>query len=399
MDIEDAIEMTNATSTCNRSDDVALWPFECISSPLRVFHGVCMFFILVAAVAGNGTLLALVGSNRKLQTSTIMASMGLVVADLLVTFVWVFQSLASTIAGDWPFGTAFCSVFAYLYITLLYVRWSEVFAFTMDRALHIIFPFFYNRHSKILVTIFTLLAWILPAAVTLPTVVMGYSSFILTLTTCSVDCGTNAACRNGLVLTFGFFITVGGIMPTAVYFTIFLYGRKKKREMDRMLRMGSISGQKMAGPQTKTTWFGIVPQARKALISCFIVFLITLFTNIPVYITSSLRTQREIYGQIPFLVHYIVVYIFLAGPILDPIIIMRNKDFWEVIYKIHRRRKARLFKGRATNILALSIISPDFLKANGKSDKPLSSAEKYILKIDSKSSECESPADTEFTDV
>ena len=356
-----------------------------------MFHGFFMSLILVAVLVGNGMLLALVASNRKLHTTPVMASVGLVIADLLVTVVWVLQSLISAIAGRWLFGDMTCSFFAYLYNTLLYVRWSEVLAFTVDRTIHIISPFFYFRHSKRLLIVFTTLAWALPAVITLPTGILGYSDFFVPLTACSVDCGSNNSCRYGVTAAFGIFIIIGGIIPSVLYFIIFLYGRKKKREMDRMLQMGSIAGKRLSETtETRSVWNSISPQAKKALVSCFTVFLIILFTNIPVYITSALRSQAEIYNEIPIWVHFVVIYIFLAGPILDPIIVMRNRDFWEVIYRIQRRRKAHLFTGRATTSLVQSILSPAFLLGSKASNNSSTSPPTYILRTESKLSESES---------
>ncbi len=365
--------------------------FDCISYSLRIVHAVVMSIIFVAVVLENGTLLALVGSNKKLHTTNILSNMGLVVADLLVTFVWVFQSLSSIATAKWPFGATTCSIFAYLYTALLYIRWSEVFALAVDRTLHIIFPFFYSRHSNTLVIFSTVMAWLFPAVVSLPTPLLGFSDFYLSLTACSVECGDNTGCRNGIILSFGFFITVGGLIPTILYFVIYFYGRNKKREMDKMLQMGSISGKNLAETgQKKSFWKYLSPQAKKALISCFTVFVVTLITNIPVYITSSLRGQAHIYNNIPFAVHFIVVYIFLMGPLLDPIIIMRNKDIWEVIYKIRRKRRAKKIGRRATSALVQSILSPEFLRNTRSDAKSGPPSEKYILKISNLSSDSSS---------
>lgn len=364
-----ASESTNMSRSCDTTDASFNMTFECVSYSLRVFHGLFMSLVLIASLAGNITVLALVGSNRKLRTTTILVSLGLVVADILVAIIWVFQSVASTIAGEWPFGHSVCSFFSYIFVTVLYVRWCEVLAFTIDRLFHIIFPFFYNRHAKKMVALFTVLAWTVPALVSLPApILLGYSSYYLSVTACSINCGENHACSYGITSAFGFFITIGGVVPTVIYFIIYTYGRKKKWEMDQMLRMGSISGQLMA-EQPRAPRFYISTQARRTLTTCFAVFLITIITNIPIYLTSALRSQHEIYNHIPISVHFIVTYIFLFGPVLDPIIVMRNRDFWEVIYKHYKRRKAQSFNRRVTNVLALSVISGNFFNGFSKSSE------------------------------
>ena len=57
-----------------------------------------------------------------------------------------------------------------------------------------------------------------------------------------------------------------------------------------------------------------------------------------------MAAQRpEIYQQIPLHVHFVVTYIFLISTILDPIVIMRNKDFKDAIAQVLKR-------WRSTNI-------------------------------------------------
>ncbi len=390
-------EFNGSTNSTDCSDVASVsTSFDCVGYNLRVFHAVIMSIIFLVVALENATLLALVGSNKKLHTTTILSNMGLVVADLLVTAVWVFMSISSTAAEKWPFGTTACSIFAFLYTTALYVRWCEVFVLTVDRTMHIIFPFFYSRHSQKVITMLTITGWVFSAVINLPTQVLGFSDFYLTLTACSVQCGDDPGCRTGVILTFGFFITIGGLIPTILYFVIFFYGLNKKREMDKMLQMGSISGKNMA-EYKQSYWKHLFPQANKALVNCFTVFVVTLITNIPLYITSSLRGQPEIYNKIPFLIHFIVMYIFLMGPLLDPIIVMRNKDIWEVIYKIRRKRRAKMIRVRTTSALVQSILAPEFLRTSTSNAKSASPTERYILKVDSKSSECDSSALTDTT--
>ena len=317
--------LCNETATANRT-------FECEAFGLRVFHGMFMMLILLASLGLNFTVLALLLRYKKLRNKSVL---GLIVADIMMSTVWVFQGEASTIAGEWPFGDVGCSILSYLYVTLLFVRWLEVLAFTTDRFCQILFPFWYQRWSTTLLICSTVLAWSLPAVLSLPPAALGLSSYYLSLTACSVNCGDDMSCSSGVIALFGIFILTGGIAPTIMYIIIYIYGRKKTQSMKYSLKMGTGEGiPKNDSHDRSTAKFLNVLHNRKAIITCLLVFITNVITNVPLYITSSLRNQEQIYRHIPIWLHFVIMYIFLLGPILDPIVVMRTRDFRETIRKL-----------------------------------------------------------------
>lgn len=321
--MEPEVELCNETASANQTN------FDCVSMGLRAFHGLFLALMLAAAWAGNFTVLALVCKHRGLRQRSVLASLGLVVADILMATVWVFQGEASTIAGEWPFGDGGCSVFAYMYLTLLFVRWGEILVFTNDRFSQIFFPFWYRRWANVLLITSTILAWSVAAVATIPMVALRYTAYYLSLTACSVNCGEERSCANGVIGLFGLFIFIGGVVPTIMYIAAYLYGWKKKREMKRMLKMGT--GEGIPNDASFNDGYWMSPQNTRALTTCFLVFITTVITNIPIYVTSSLRQREEVYQQIPTWTHFVVTYFFLLGPVLDPLVVMRTKNFRDVI--------------------------------------------------------------------
>ena len=78
---------------------------------------------------------------------------------------------------------------------------------------------------------------------------------------------------------------------------------------------------------------------RRAFATIAILFVSLLVTQIPIIVLTWLAQRREIYQQIPLHVHFVLTYIFLTSTILDPIVIMRNKDFKDVIAQVWKRCK------------------------------------------------------------
>ena len=324
-------------SSCLITAEGINWTFECVSLTVRVFHGVVMLAIFVASLAGNLTVLLLVYFNKKLQYTSVLASLGLVVADLFTSSIWIFQSEASIIVGMWPFGELGCSIFGYIYLTLIFVRWCEVLAFTTDRFFHIISPFRYDRWAVGLLVAASIVSWLLPAILNLPVLIMQRYSFSPTITVCSVNCGEDTDCSYTVISIFGFFIVGGSVVPTLMYSYIYVYARVKKKKMRRRLTLGR--GEGIPQNSNNSSRFHLSLQDRRAITTCLIVFVTFVATNLPLYINSALRRRIEVYTNTPIIVHYISTYIFLLGPVLDPIVVMRNKDFWEVICHIIKVRR------------------------------------------------------------
>lgn len=341
MEMEPEMEMEmelacNETSLANLTRELSCEPVG-----LLVFHGVCLAALLAASLFGNFTALYLVWAYRELRQRTVLASLGLIVADVLVTSVWVLQAEASLINYGWPFGDIVCAVLSYFYVALLYVRWCEILVFTSDRFCQILFPFWYERWGNVLLIVSTTLAWLIPAIASLPVPITGFYNFYLTLTACSVNCRTDQDCSTGVIVAFGVFISIGGLVPTVMYTALYIYGWKKKVAMKKMLKMGTGEGIPRSNSSVYINRKKLVQEIR-LLTTCFLVFLTTILTNIPLYTTSSLRSRAEVYNKIPVWTHFVATYIFLLGPVLDPIVIMRTKSFRKALTKTFLCRKGTL---------------------------------------------------------
>ena len=78
-------------------------------------------------------------------------------------------------------------------------------------------------------------------------------------------------------------------------------------------------------------------QERRAMITFAIIFTNLVVTQIPLFFLSTTR-RASFYRSIPIWVHLIGVNLYFLAPALEAIIIMRNRDFKNVLSRIFRRR-------------------------------------------------------------
>ena len=359
-------------------DEIELW--------LRVVHGIVGSLLLLSDIFGSCAVLLLVICNRKLRYPSTVISLGLIVADLVIAFIWLIQVLLLSGVGEWTLGDDTCTALGVLLIWMLYVRWSEIAVVTMDRFLIVVFPFFtYKRCSKPLMVVMTILAWFVPAVLVLPSFHgLGRYTFRLQISSCTVDCEGDTPCTIFYTGLFGLYLLIGGALPAALYTTMYCIGLVKRWKYKNR-KLGTVGSDSVASPQEpssststsadantaeaakktgntrqpasnddlgdhsktsstrrRSTKFRFLKaRERRALMTVFIIFISMVITHIPTYFLSAVRSVGNIYESTPLIVHYISVYIFLIGLILDSVIIMRNKDFRDVITKLFKRRTVR----------------------------------------------------------
>ena len=372
---------------------------------LRIVHGAMGSLLLLCSILGSCLILLLVAYNNKLHYPSIVISIGLVAADLILGVAWLFSVLAYAGAGDWTLGDDACTFFGVILVWLLYVRWSEVAVVTMDRFLIVIFPFFtYKRYSKPLIITMTILAWIVPAALVLPSVSgFGTHLFRPQISTCTVDCEGDGPCTTFYTALFGVFVLIGGVLPAVLYTTMYCIGfRKRWKYKNRQLGTvdssatgtnpqeptsssssgnpgtsevanvdspthlshedsEAVASSDASRPRRRSRKFRLFkPRDRRALTTIFIIFLSMVITHIPIYVISAIRSVDDIYETTPLIVHFISLYVFFLGPILDSVIIMRNKDFRDIFTNALRKQRVRPYNtARRPSVMLLLSVTGD----------------------------------------
>ncbi len=381
---------SNTTTIEENFDDVELW--------LRVLHALILLLLLIASIVGNCLVLLLVICNRSLQYRSVISSLGLVAADMIIVLSWSITGIGSAAAGQCPFGEAGCSLLGAILSVAIYARWCTVALITFERFCSIVFPFFYLKWSKLLLIILVILSWLIPMATILPWLGgVGVYVYRLRYTSCIVFCDSDQACFQFYITLYGAFLAIGGILPTILYFSMCIIGQRKHYKMKHIamgthrtqtndlenpstntdstkdsqsncstthLKMNSSSSTETSVKTSNTSnsissksnsgsdSLGNSSGAKKKILTTFFMIFINVFlTQLPIYVTSALRSQEHIYNSIPLWLNFTFVYIYLLGSVLDPLLIIRNKDFRDTIKKVIRRRSASTQSANVRGIL------------------------------------------------
>lgn len=362
--------------------EVELW--------LRVLHGVLGSTLLLCSSLCSCTVIVTISFNKKLHYPSMVTILGLVIADLILSAIWLVQIIAYLAAGQWQLGDGGCIHFGMILVWMLYARWCEIAAVTLDRFLAAMVPFEkYKMFQKSFLVAATILAWVVPALLVMPSVFgFGRLSFRPQLSACTVYCEQKYSCIGYYTLLFFVFQIIGGVLPFILYSTLYCIGRKKRKE-NRTLRASSTSTphniielqtttrttishdhqvtttvtakisardertkseQEARDKHTKfsesSSTDDVWPrlpnqQERNSYTTIFRIFVTMIVTHIPVYCTSALEHVGNLYVSIPLVVHLTAVYVYLLGVLINSIIIMRNEDFREVLVNFVRKCTGR----------------------------------------------------------
>ena len=342
--------MNNSTGSNDTElslSDVEVW--------LRAVHGCVVGVLLGFSLVGNGIALFLICRYKQLRYRSILAAVGLMVVDLLMPVFLHLPTLASIIAGMWPFGDIGCTILGYVLLCLLQVRWLEMTVVVLDRFLVIVFPFFYMRWSKHILIALTVAAWLIPIAVSFPAAVgFGRFTFRITTTICAVFCGEDPTCFYFYVVQFSLFVCVGGLLPTGLYFILYCIGRRKSGAS--IWRLGTHTSDTATRGSRADRRNSILSfqtaRDRRATVTFAIIFFALPVTQLPELIFSTIR-RLDFYSRIPIYVHFIVIDIFLISPALDPIVIMRNRDFRNAMARMLGRHRSEASRSSSSPSTAL----------------------------------------------
>ena len=296
-------------------------------------------WILALHSIGNGALilassilciliLVLVIRYKKLQRRTVIVSLSLITADLFLVCSYHLPALTSTIVLAWPFEFIGCQIFGFLSSTFVLTRWYMMSVLCADRFFTVRYPFSYEKYSKVILTIMTLIAWIIPILISMTCLnILSSVAFRENVPTCLFYAPT---LDTGLVffsLTSSLSFVIGCILPTALY--VWLYHKARKLRPSAT-KLGQMSVQIAAGTviQVPLGPLDRDKRERRALVTFALIFITFFLTSAPIFFLQFLRSLfTDAWCEIPIYVHFIVIQVFLSSTLLDPILIMRDRDF------------------------------------------------------------------------
>lgn len=312
---------------------------------LLILETIFLAAVALGSTVGNSFVLFLVARTKALRYRSILVSLSVVVADLLLGILYVLVAMVNSVAREWVFGGVLgCTIIGYVVFYLLGVRWMVMGLISLDRFCYILFPLTYNRWSKPFLVVLTIIAWTIPFFFYLPAT-LGFVGFAFrpAFSHCAVECGPNRICTAIVSAGFALQIVVGAVIPIILYTIMYVYSRIKKKRIrlgtqgnEREPRKRSIGRLSIVQLPTWST------RDLNALVTFLLVFIVFLITNIPVFVVSVIRPlQPELYMQIPLWAHFIYVNLFYLLNVADPVIIMRNHDFRKATTRLFCRQRFR----------------------------------------------------------
>ena len=156
------------------------------------------------------------------------------------------------------------------------------------------------------------------------------------------------------------------LLPTSLYLAMYAISwtkRRKKIIMGSSLQPVSengsnnniLSGHHLDQPLRRQTFNFWSNREIHALFTFLLVFVALLVTNIPVYSLTIMRRGFAVqYQNIPIWVHFIIIDLFYLSNVLDPLLIMRNRDFRKAIVQMFQKMISSL---RSTGMRRSSLVS------------------------------------------
>ena len=307
-------------SNCTSLAETPVW--------MRVIHSIANIAQILASFIFCSLVLVLVIKYKKLQRRAVIVSLSLITADILLVFSYHLPAFSSTVAASWPFRFVGCEIFGFLSTTFILTRWYMMSVLCADRFFTVRYPFSYEKYSKAVLTILTLVAWIIPVLISMTCLnLMSSVAFHQNVPTCLFYAPTLDTGIIFFTVMTSLSFLVGCILPTGLYIWLYRKARKLRPSATKLGRMavhiaaGTVI-QVSLGPLDKDK------NERRALFTFILIFITVFLTSAPIFFLQILRSiSVEVWCQIPIAVHFLLVQLFLSSTMLDPILIMRDRDF------------------------------------------------------------------------
>lgn len=353
--------------TLNVTDSIEL-PYCTADEWVLVLEAIFLAAVVVGSLLANSFVLMLVFKYKALRHRSIIVSLSAVITDLLLVLVFHLPALISVSAREWLFGDLGCKILGFVAFYLIYVRWMAMAVISLDRFFYILFPLTYANWSKPFLITLTINAWFMPFLLHVPSL-FGYGdySFRPGFSQCTIDCKTDMNCYALFVMGFSLQFVIGAVFPTALYLAMYVISRMKRRGkitlgsslQPVMDKRTSSNGDIQTGHQDQplhshTSFFFWSTKDIHALFTFLLVFVTLLLTNIPVYaVTIMRRGFTEQYQQIPIWAHFLIADLFYLSNMLDPLLIMRNRDFRKAIaLTFHKRLTLQVNRLRRSSVVS-----------------------------------------------
>ena len=301
--------LTRTIVECNRCFEI-----EDIPSWLLYIHAVVLIAVVAVTMVGNGLVVTLLFKFKKLRHRTAMFSVSVISANTVLVFVYHVPVVVSAVSKKWQFGFVGCQVVGYLSFGFILTRWLTLAGLSIDRFCVVRFPFSYPRCNKHVLVMLFIISWVLPVLLTAATLIGGSNvKFRANLPSCLLYAPPNQRVYFGVVFTTTFIL--GGVMPLLLYIWLLHKARKMRNSLYRIER-----------PQDRSTSRG--GNEKAVFVTFSLIFTAFCLTGLLMYFFRVIRSlSYSSWCNVPIIVHFAVVDLFLSSTAVDPLLIMRDRDF------------------------------------------------------------------------
>ena len=224
--------------TQNQSQPDCSHLFEDIHPVFTIIQACIVLIFVMLAVPLNVILTATFIKFRHQMDEAFILCISIFSANVVASLGFGIGIFLSSATRSWPLGYAGCQLLAFLVFYPLLARWFTLGMLSVDRFCRVFFPFFYKRHSKIVLKLLLFLPWIvvLPYNILSFTGVAAKFGFSILFPMCFTQfrCDGSVVCR---IFTIGHFVlglSCGGIMPIVLFTILYFKSRSLLRATQSM---------------------------------------------------------------------------------------------------------------------------------------------------------------------
>ena len=305
-----------------------------VSNVLRYMQAAYYIVCFLVGVFLNFIVTLLILCYKKLQTVTFVLALQILVSDLVNALLIFPTSTANAIVDRYVF-TELCTSIGFAVFFMRNARIYLMSVLVVDRFSSVFMPFWYPRHRVKTVVFLSLGAWILSLIIALIPVrgLLNCYSFLRETWACIPREG----CINKMECNIYGYIWVAltnvcNAVILLLYFILFFKTRRMRNKITTFVGQGTKEERVAAAKKLK--------RERRANVTFFLLFLALAGVSIPLgkIILDVLGVVQPSAYSLAGMLGWAVIHLLI---IIDPIVIMRNGDFREIVKKILIKLKRR----------------------------------------------------------
>ncbi len=322
----------NLTDECILNISVPV-DLDSVKPEFLIFHACILSVLVASSLLINCLVIILVCKYKTLRVRSVLLTVSLTAADVMLTLSYTMPSLVTTIAKRWVFTDTGCTAFGFIAYEFLMTRWLIMGLLCLDRFCTVRFPFRYHMYSKKILVMLTIIAWIVPFLLS-AAIFHGIGEGMLRQggPTCLPTCVNDRRCQLYYAACVSITFFIGGILPVILYAWMFHRGRKMST-----IHMGALSATVAGGGVAIRRSFShpLDNQEKRALVTFIILLVTVLVTGTPAYVLQIVRTSN-VGCRIPIYVSFILTALLMSGSSLNAFVVMRDRDFRMCLKKFFR---------------------------------------------------------------